>query len=81
MIDKKLLDIYKTLEQLIGFCYEKYKINFEESERDRCEEYLYDQGEYELALSELEAILEYRKIKIDEECYKKIQEAKKLMND
>ncbi len=80
MTDKKILDLYKKLEELIGFCYEKYKTSFEESERKTCEEYLYDQGEYELALSELEAIVQHHKIKVDEECQKKIHEAKNLMS-
>ncbi len=79
MADQNLLEYYKKLENLIGFCYEKYKLRMTESERDVCEEYLYDQGEYELALDSVISILKYYKIDLDQECSAKIEEAKKLM--
>ncbi len=79
MTNQNLREHYKKLEKLIGFCYEKYKSEMTESERNVCEEYLYDQGEYELALDSVESILKYYKIDLDKECSDKIEDAKKLM--
>lgn len=79
MTNQNLREHYKRLENLIGFCYEKYKLKMTESERNICEEYLYDQGEYELALDSVLSILKYYKVDLGQECSAKIEEAKKLM--
>lgn len=79
MTDKDYLELYKKLQELIGSCYEKYKDQFSETERNRCEEYLYTQGEYGEAYEEIGAILKSRMIEIDEECKKNLEEAKTLM--
>jgi len=71
---------YKKLEKLIGYCYEKYKEKFTDIERENCELYLYEQGEYGEALTNLIAILEDYKIVLDQESKDKINEAKKLMS-
>lgn len=80
MEDKNFIELYKKLEELIGYCYEKYKDSFEYSEREICEEYLYEQGEYELALDSFLAITKNHNTILDQECMIKIKEAKKLMN-
>lgn len=80
MQSQELIVLYKKLEELISFCYEKYKAKMTEAERNECEEYLYQQGEYELALDSLQAIIVKYEIELDEECLAKIKEAKILMD-
>ncbi len=79
MTDINLIDIHKKLEELISHCYQRYKNIMTDSERETCEMYLYVQGEYEEALTNLVAILEEHKIEIDKKCLGKIEEAKKIM--
>lgn len=50
------------IESLIGSLFEKYKQNLAEEDRDLIHEYLYDQGEYEEAISMLLAGLKYKNI-------------------
>ena len=80
MLNENFIELYKKLEALIGYCYEKYKEKFTDIERENCELYLYEQGEYEEALTNLVATLEDHKIILDQESKDKIMEAKKLMN-
>ena len=72
-------DHYNKLEELIGNCYQSYKDNFNDQERADIEEYLYKQGEYELAFDEFIAVLEWHKIVMDEKYVRKLDEAKRLM--
>lgn len=80
MTNINLIEAHKKLEELIFYCYEKHKKIMTDMERETCEMYLYEQGEYELALDEIEAILKHYKIVLDQECSVKIAEAKKIMN-
>lgn len=79
MTDANLVDIHKKLEKLIAYCYEKNKEVMTISEREICEMYLYEQGEYEEALTNLIPILKNHQVKIDQECLDKLDEAKKIM--
>ncbi len=79
MKDENLIDIHKKLERLISYCYQKHKEIMSASEKETCEMYLYEQGEYEEALTNLMAILEKHQIEIGKECFDKIEEAKKIM--
>jgi len=78
MTNPNLLEHYKKLEELMGDCYEKYKNLMTDNEKEECEEYLYTQGEYGLALESLVAILKVYKVD-DKECGDKLEEARKLM--
>jgi len=80
MYNKDFIELYKKLEMLIGYCYEKYKGSFTDIEKQDCETYLYEQGEYELALENFEFTLENHNITPDQESKDKMDEAKKLMN-
>ena len=74
-----LTELYKQLEFLIGSCYEKHKDSFNDCERETCESFLYQYGEYELALGNLLAILEQHSIEQDDECRTNIITAKRKM--
>jgi len=79
MVEINYIELYKKIEELISSCYEKYKDKFSVEEQDRCEMYLYTQGEYEEALGEILAILKKHNIEMEDGCYKSINAAKKLM--
>jgi len=56
-MDNILIELHKKIESLLGACYEKNKEKFTEVERELIEMYLYEQGEYEEALTSYEACL------------------------
>lgn len=67
------------VESLVGILFEKYKQNLTEEDRDLTHEYLYDQGEYEEAISMLIAGLKYKNISLSEDEKKIVNEIYSLM--
>ena len=66
-------------ESLISMLFEKYKQNLSEEDRELCDEYLYEQGEYEEAISMLLAGLKYKNISLNEDDQKNVNEIYSLM--
>ncbi len=67
------------VEILLAKVYEKYKHSFNDEDKESCEMYLYEQGEYEEALSMLLAALQYNEISIDHESRDTINEVCQLI--
>lgn len=74
-LEQKLVKV----ESLIGILFEKYKQNLTKEDRELVDEYLYDQGEYEEAISMLLAGLKYKNISLTEDDQKKVNEIYSLM--
>jgi uncharacterized protein YoaH (UPF0181 family) len=67
------------LEKLINSSYEKYKILFNDFQKDSCEQYI-KQGEYGLALEELVAILIGYDVKVEKWVYDNLKKAGEMMH-
>jgi hypothetical protein len=80
-MDKKDIILrMNKIEALISYGYEKYKASLSVDEKKMCNMYLYEQGEYEEALTNLTAMLRNHKVEIDPETKTKFKEAYDLMN-
>lgn len=75
---KDLVELHQKLKSLIEGVYLKYKESLNKQDGEDCEEYL-EQGEYELAISNLLASLEKEKIEIDPDSSAKVDQIYNLM--
>lgn len=74
-LEQKLVKI----ELQIGLLFEKYKQHLTEEDRELIDEYLYDQGEYQEAISILLVGLKYKDISLTEDDQRNLNEVYSLM--